>query len=205
MKPTPKFWNWIAKRYARQPIADEASYRHKLDVTRDYLRPDMDVLEFGCGTGSTALIHAPHVRSIDAIDFSDRMIEIARNKARTQNVDNVSFDIAKIEDWPDSQRYDAILGLSILHLLEDRDAVLRKVRSLLKPGGVFVSSTACVGDTKGIVKWLLPIGSALRLLPLVRVFTEGDLLRDLRRAGFDIDHNWRPGPDKAVFIVAKAT
>ena len=204
MTPTPKFWNWIAKRYARQPIADEASYRLKLDVTQDYLRPDMEVLEFGCGTGSTALIHAPHVRQIQGIDFSEKMIEIARDKAQTQDVDNVSFDIATIEDWPDSLRYDAILGLSILHLLEDRDAVLRKVRGLLKPGGLFVSSTVCVGDTKGIVKWLLPIGSALRLLPLVRVFTEGDLLRALRRAGFEVEHNWRPAPDKAVFIVAKA-
>lgn len=45
----------MAKRYARQPIADEAAYRRKLEVTRTYFRPDMHVLEFGCGTGSTAL------------------------------------------------------------------------------------------------------------------------------------------------------
>jgi cyclopropane fatty-acyl-phospholipid synthase-like methyltransferase len=30
------------------------------------MRPDMEVLEFGCGTESTALEHAPHVAHIEA-------------------------------------------------------------------------------------------------------------------------------------------
>src|SRR5215217_1657238 len=59
-----RFWDNLAERYARQPIADEAAYQTKLDITRSYLHPDMAVLEFGCGTGSTALQHAPHVRHI---------------------------------------------------------------------------------------------------------------------------------------------
>ena len=74
-----KFWDWIAERYARTPVADEASYKKKLQITQDYLRPGMEVLEFGCGTGSTALIHAPHVKHIHAIDISSRD---DRNRAR---------------------------------------------------------------------------------------------------------------------------
>jgi cyclopropane fatty-acyl-phospholipid synthase-like methyltransferase len=62
MTTSPRFWNWMAKRYARQPVANEAAYRQKLETARSYLRPDMNVLEFGCGTGSTALLHAPHVK-----------------------------------------------------------------------------------------------------------------------------------------------
>jgi cyclopropane fatty-acyl-phospholipid synthase-like methyltransferase len=41
----------------------------------------MELLEFGCGTGGTAIIHAPHVKHIRAIDISPRMIEIAKSRA----------------------------------------------------------------------------------------------------------------------------
>jgi cyclopropane fatty-acyl-phospholipid synthase-like methyltransferase len=48
-----KFWDRMAERYAKRPVANEDAYRKKLEVTRSYLEPDMQVLEFGCGTGST--------------------------------------------------------------------------------------------------------------------------------------------------------
>lgn len=205
MTPSPRFWNWIANRYARQPIADEKAYRHKLDVTQSLLRPEMRVLEFGCGTGSTALIHAPHVAHIDAIDFSEKMIKIAKGRAKTQCVENVTFRTATIEGWQATDHsYDMILGLSILHLLEDKETVLTKVHRLLKPGGVFVSSTICMAEMNGVMKWLLPIGNALGILPLVRVFSSDDLIESMQRTGFSVECNWRPKPDSSVFIVARA-
>ena len=80
--PKPeKFWNLFARRYARSPVSDEAAYQTKLAKTQEYFSPEMTVLEFGCGTGSTAIVHAPHVARLDAIDFSENMIAIARDKA----------------------------------------------------------------------------------------------------------------------------
>lgn len=205
VKASPRFWNMIARRYARQPVADEETYQRKLAVTRRYLRPDMEVLEFGCGTGSTAIAHAPFVRHILATDISARMIGIARGKAAEAGVGNVTFEQKVLDDVdaPDGS-VDAVLGLNILHLVEDRDAAIRRVHRLLKPGGVFVSSTACLGDSPGFA-WLRvvgPVGHALGLLPLLRLFTTGQLVESLTGAGFSIDHQWRPGRGKAVFIVA---
>ncbi|MGI9305278.1 MAG: class I SAM-dependent methyltransferase [Gammaproteobacteria bacterium] len=198
------FWNMMAARYARKPIEDEESYQRKVQITQTYLRPDMKLLEFGCGTGSTALIHAHCVQSIRAIDYSSKMIAIARNKAQAAGVSNVTFETSSIEEMADPDgSYDAILGLSVLHLLDNKEAVIKKVFRLLKPGGLFVSSTVCVGDTQGRFKWILPIGAALRVLPLVRVFTAESLLASLASTGFDIDHQWRPAPDKSIFIVGK--
>ena len=77
MAEQTKFWDKIADRYAKQPIADEAAYQKKLQVTRDYFRSDMEVLEIGCGTGSTAILHAPYVKHIRAIDFSTNMLAMA--------------------------------------------------------------------------------------------------------------------------------
>jgi len=206
MKPSPRFWNWIARWYARQPIADEKSYRHKLELTQNLLGSEMKVLEFGCGTGSTTLAHAPYVAHIDAIDFSEKMIEIAKENAKAQNIENVTFRRSTIEGWQvKNHNYDAILGLSILHLLEDKEAVLSKVHRLLKPSGIFVSSTVCLAGTGGIMKWILPVGNALGILPLVQVFSANDLVESMKNTGFSVEKNWRPGPDKAVFIIAKPT
>lgn len=81
MTPSPRFWDFIATRYARQPVPDEAVYQRKLEITRGVLEPHHEVLELGCGTGSTAIAHAPHVRQVRAVDISPRMLDIARRKA----------------------------------------------------------------------------------------------------------------------------
>ena len=200
-----RFWDKLADSYARQPIADEAAYQRKLQITRGHLRPDMEVLEFGCGTGSTAILHAPHVRHITAIDFSEAMLAIAHSKAATSGIGNVTFERADITSFaaPEAS-YDVILGLSILHLLADKDVVIAKVFRLLKPGGVFVSSTACMGDTMGFFKFFAPLGKAVGLMPQLDIMTTAELVRSLASAGFAIEHQWQPGRGKAVFIVARA-
>ena len=82
MVKSTKFWDKIAEKYAKQPIADEASYQKKLQVTQGYFKPEMKVLEFGCGTGSTAIIHAPYVKHIRGIDISENMIRSRKIKQR---------------------------------------------------------------------------------------------------------------------------
>ena len=204
MDPSARFWDRIAERYSKRPIADEAAYQKKLHVTREYFQPDMDVLEFGCGTGSTAITHAPDVKHIQAIDISSKMIEIAQGKADGRAVENVTFEQSTIDEFSMSdQTLDAVLGLSILHLLDNKEEVIAKVHRMLKAGGIFVTSTACIGDTMKFFRIIAPIGKLLGLMPLVKVFTTKELEDSLTDAGFEIDYQWQPGKGKAVFIVAK--
>lgn len=202
--PSPKFWDRHAEGYSKRPIANEAAYQKKLAITRDYFSPETEVMEFGCGTGSTAILHAPFVKHILATDISSKMIEIARRKAEKEGVTNVTFRQAAIDDFsaPDNS-YDMIMGHSILHLVHDRDEAIAKVYRMLKPGGVFVSSTACIGDKMKFFKLIGPIGRALGLMPLVRVFTGDQLTNSIEEAGFEIEHNWRPEKSMGVFIVAR--
>jgi SAM-dependent methyltransferase len=198
------FWDRLADRYAAQPIADEDAYRTKLARTQAHFTPDMDIFEFGCGTGGTAIIHAPHVRSVRAVDFSPRMLDKARANAAGAGVTNVTFeqgDITTMAITPSS--YDMVLGLSILHLLKDADAVIARVFDILKPGGRFVSSTACMGDRMKWMGWLAPIGKALGKLPHLNIMSHADLRRTLTHAGFVIEQDWQPHPDAAVFIIAR--
>ena len=199
-----RFWDRMAERYSRKPVADEAAYQKKLQVTREYFRPDMEVLEFGCGTGSTAISHAPHVKHIQAIDFSSKMIEIAQGKAEADSVGNVTFERSSIDDFsaPD-QTFDAVMGHSVLHLLDNKEAVIAKIHRMLKPGGVFVSSTACLADTQGFLRFIVPIMQFFGRAPMVKFFTKDALRASLIEAGFAIDHEWQPGKGKSVFFVAK--
>lgn len=199
------FWDKIAERYSQRPIADEAAYQKRLQITREYLQPDMEVLEFGCGTGSTAISHAPYVKHIHALDISSKMIEIAQGKGEANNIENVTFERSAIDELSVSdQTLDAVLGLSILHLLDNKEEVIAKVHRMLKPGGIFVTSTACLGDTMmSYLRFVVPIGKFFGLMPLVRVFTTKDLEHSFTEAGFEIDYQWQPGKGKAVFIVAR--
>ena len=206
MRGSVKFWDRIADRYAKRPVADEAAYQKKLGVTREYLRRDMEVLELGCGTGSTAIAHASRVGHIHAIDISSRMIEIARAKAAAQNVVNVSFEQSTVDDLAVPPRSaDVVMAHSLLHLLADREAAIAKVYAMLKPGGVFVTSTACLGDFMPWFRYIAPIGAFLGLIPMVKVFTADPLCESLTRAGFEIDNDWAPGKGKARFIVVRKT
>ena len=204
MDTSSRFWDRMAARYAKSPILDEAAYQHKLELSRSYFHRDMEVLEFGCGTGGTAVLHAPFVSNIRAIDVSPRMIEIAKGKRLEAKADNLSFVVGSIENIsiPDGS-FDAILGLSILHLLNDKEGVIDKVQRLLKPGGVFISSTACLGDGLNFLKYILALGHKVGLIPVVKVFTAKQLIETLETAGFQIEHQWQPGKGKAVFIVAR--
>ncbi|MCP5144766.1 MAG: class I SAM-dependent methyltransferase [Gammaproteobacteria bacterium] len=205
MVDSARFWDKIADKYARQPVRDEASYQFKLKKTQEYLRPDLQVLEFGCGTGSTAIVHSPFVNQILAVDCSQNMIDIARDKAAKSNVDNITFQVDTIEALQaPAESFDVVMGQSILHLVEDKDAVIKKVFELVKPGGIFVSSTACIGSGMGFLRYVVPIFRMLGKAPYVAVFTRDELISAIRRAGFDIEFQWQPEGKMAVpFIIAR--
>jgi ubiquinone/menaquinone biosynthesis C-methylase UbiE len=197
------FWNVIAKRYAKSDIANMQTYERKIAMTQALMRPDMQVLEFGCGTGSTALVHAQKAQQVTGIDYSKKMIEIACDKA--QGVSNAQFEVAELKDWTvDDASYDMILGLNVMHLLPDPIGAISDCRRLLKPGGYFVSSTYFLGDAKGLLPRVLPLISATRLVPRVSVMTSEGFIAELKKSGFEVVEDWRPGKGQAAFIIAKA-
>jgi ubiquinone/menaquinone biosynthesis C-methylase UbiE len=198
------FWNKLADKYSRRPVSDEATYQKKLEITREYFKPDMEVLEIGCGTGSTAIAHAPYVKHIRATDFSPRMVEIAEEKAKAAGIDNVTFEALSVEatEAP-AASVDVVMAHNILHLLEDKDQAIAGIHKMLKPGGVFVSSTACIGDMMFLFRLIVPVGRFLRLFPLVKVFSVAEFKDSLESAGFEIEHEWQPKKNAAVFIICR--
>jgi len=199
-----EFWDRVAPRYSKQPIADEESYARKLAATQVLMRPHMEVLEFGCGTGSTALEHAPHVAHMVATDVSAEMIGIGREKAELAGIHNLSFRQSGIEDFdapPGS--FDMVLTLNLLHLLPDRTAALAKVHRLLKPGGLFISSTVCLGDRMWFLRPLIPILQWIGKAPYVSFVKAEQIMREVTAAGFEAEQHWTHGRANSLFLIAR--
>lgn len=204
MRSSQNFWDKIARKYAAQPIKDEKSYQKKLEITRSYMKPDMHLLEIGCGTGSTAIKHAPHVAAVRAVDISENMLDIAREHAAEAGVSNIMFERNAIEDMElQPESYDMALALSILHLLEDWQSAIRRIFDALKPGGLFITSTVCIKDGFGLLGHMIPVMRFFGLAPFVAQFSAKDLESDFKAAGFDIEINSKPGHKGVAFMVLK--
>lgn len=200
----PGFWDGVAAGYAKRRIGDAAAYEEKLRITQALLTPQAQVLELGAGTAMTAVRHAPFAARVHATDLSEAMLEIGRRRAAEAGVQNVSFERASVETLDAAPgAWDAVLAMSLLHLLEDPDAALRRIHGWVKPGGVFVSSTVCLGDSHG---WLRPVVRVMRWLgkaPPVRFERQDALLGRIEAAGFALERVWRPTSRAAVFAVAR--
>ncbi|MCB9558191.1 MAG: class I SAM-dependent methyltransferase [Deltaproteobacteria bacterium] len=205
MDSSIRFWNWYARRYAKQPIADPTTYQKKLDLTQKYFNASSRVLEFGCGTGSTAIIHAPKVGELIAIDSSREMIRIAEQRLADSGCSNVTFKCGTLFDLPLVEAsFDVVLGLNVLHLIDDYAASIRRVHRLLKPGGVFATSTVCMGDGFTPWRYILPIGGALGLIPKVKFISVEQLERAFLDAGFALVDRIAPTKKhNALFLIAK--
>jgi len=204
MVATQKFWDKHAAGYAKSPVRNEESYQKKLQITRSYLSPESVVFEFGCGTGTTSVHHAPFAKSILAIDISEKMLEIARDRAREKNVENIEFRQGSIEDFEEQDgSFDLVMGHSILHLLRDPQGAIDKVYRLLKPGGVFVSSTVCLGNRISLWRLILPPLSLVGIIPYVQVMSRQALENYFSNAGFDIDFQWEQRKKEAAFIIVR--
>ncbi len=206
MSNSQKFWDRKAESYAQSAISDEASYERKVAETQSYLSTDMHVVEFGCGTGSTAIRHSRYVKHINAIDISESMLEIGRKRAEEEGADNISFFRGTLAEFKaHDASVDAVLALNVIHLLPDHKTTLAEVARILKPGGIFINSTACLGDSYfRFIKPLVPIGKFIGLLPDLTVLTKNGLSSDLKNAGFDIENQWvHAMKDLSVFTIAR--
>ncbi len=206
MTDNAKFWDKSAERYAASPVSDERAYQRKLAETQGLFGPQMRILEFGCGTGTTAIHHAPHVAHIDAIDISGNMLEIARSRITASEIENITLTRGTLTGFgADPASMDVVLGLNVLHLLPDREAAIAEAFRILRPGGAFVTSTVCLGASYlRFLKLVAPIGKLFGLIPDIYVLSEQQLRSEMEAQGFDIETQWAHGKnDIAVFAIAR--
>jgi len=204
------FWDKVAENYAKSPISDMDAYQTTLERTRSYLSPEDNILEVGCGTGSTALLLAKDVRQITASDVSGNMIKVGSDSAERDDVSNVRFVQAELFDNAiDNGPYDAVLAFNLLHLVEDTAAAVARINGLLKPGGLFISKTVCQPGAGAPLKFrlmmmVLPIMQMLGKAPYVKITEIGAFEEFISSGGFKIIETGNyPASPPSRYIVAR--
>ena len=125
--------NWDAKP-RRVKLAQDvaAAIIHALHPT-----PQMEVLDFGCGTGLVTLALQPLVKSITAADSSPGMLAVLQDKVNQQHLANVRPRLVDFEkgEVPEG-RFHLIVSSMTLHHVQDTAALLRLWFDLLVPDGL---------------------------------------------------------------------
>lgn len=104
-----------------------------------HLKPGEVVVDLGCGGGLDVFLAAQKVGPTGlaiGIDMTPEMLERARANAARQQLKNVQFHQATIDQLPlESASVDCIISNCVINLASDKPAVFREMYRVLKPGG----------------------------------------------------------------------
>jgi 2-polyprenyl-3-methyl-5-hydroxy-6-metoxy-1,4-benzoquinol methylase len=124
---------------ARVKLADDiAQAILKLGV----LSPEMDVLDFGCGTGLLTVALHPFVRSITGIDSSQGMLDILNSKIakmKLNKIQTLHVDVEKSDVLIGN--YDLVVCSMTLHHVKEIEPLIDQFSKITKPGGYL-----CISD-----------------------------------------------------------
>jgi len=147
MSKTQKFWDKQANRYDYSERQFEAVFKDVVAKTKAYLKTTDMVLDFGCATGTKTIEFVRDVHHIHGIDLSSEMVNEALKKKAQNNIENISFSQGTIySEALAPASFDAVVSYGVIHLLEDSEKAIHRIHDLLKPGGLFISTTACLQD-----------------------------------------------------------
>ena len=175
------------------------------DRFKQYLKPTDTVLDFACGTGIVTLAVAPAVKSVRAIDVSGEMVRRAQEKTEAQGMENVTVTQTDLFDTCLAEEsFDAVLACNVLLYIKDRTAALARIRALLKPQGMLLLVSDCLGEgitRERMTKWF-EYKTGKR--PYVSFDTMRSLEREVANAGFSVlaRENLFPAPPN-LFLAAR--
>ncbi len=129
------YYDPFTKKYTRIYTAIVEDMKTRMD-------PEKKLLEIGTATGILSLMLADHMREIRAVDYSDKMIYIAREKAVKEQKSNISFEVEDVFSLPyEEGSFDYILIANVLHIIPEPVRALKEMSRVLKPGGILFAPT----------------------------------------------------------------
>ena len=134
-------WNRVAPGWEKwDRFFDEqmACLNHRL-VADARLRSGLHVLDLGSGTGYPALLGAQAVGptgSVVGMDLAEQMLDVARRKASSLKLTNVTFRTGDVTTLPfEVNSFDAVTSRFCLMFLPDIPKAAAEIARVLKPGG----------------------------------------------------------------------
>lgn len=124
------------------------------------LRPGERVLDVGCGCGATSLAAAVAVGpdgAVLGVDLSEKMLDVARSRARAKQVTNVAF-VERDAQALAPDNFDAIISRLGIMFFPDPARAFAALRACLHPGGRL---TAVVWQELAANEWIFVPGLAI--------------------------------------------
>jgi putative AdoMet-dependent methyltransferase len=100
----------------------------------------LTLIDLGCGTGAFSIHAADHFRKIYAVDISELMLKVAREKAEKKNIRNISFNNGGFLSYHhEFEPVDIVLSRFAFHHLPDfwKQTALLNINGMLKTNGLF--------------------------------------------------------------------
>lgn len=204
---TPTFWDKRSKHYDDNVKKHDLVFQKTIERSRLLLTDSDVVLDFACASGEFSLDIAPAVQRVHGIDTSAKMIDLANQKARDQQIGNVSFDqMDAFGERLASNSFSAVLAFNIFHLLEDAAHVLARLNDLLRAGGLLISQTPCLSERSWLFQSFVGLAQKTGLAPTITNLTFSELESFVSSGSFEIVETRMWDEKQAVqWIVARKT
>jgi 2-polyprenyl-3-methyl-5-hydroxy-6-metoxy-1,4-benzoquinol methylase len=163
-------------------------------------------LDYGCGPCTITIEIAESAKTMHTIDISSGMIEVAKGKAAQRSIENLDFEQSNLLDERyKKEPFNVILASNILHFIEDTAKVLSRINDLLKPGGLFISATVCLGERKTFLSTMMFFLTKIGIIPKMNFFKISELENLIANGNFTIVNIESLSRIPDCFIVAKKT
>ncbi len=184
---TSTFWDKRARKYDKDVSRRDADFNKTITAIKAVLSGDDRVLDVGCATGEHSVALSPFVAHIHGIDYSPKMIQLARAKSTSADRQNTQFfAIDVFHPSLEDESYTLVLALSVLHLVDDVVATLRKLYSLISPGGALIVQAPCLGERPMLAKTLISFAQIIGIAPKIHSFKYPALEEKVSDAGFSV-------------------
>jgi len=102
-------------------------------IEKLHLNSDMEVMDFGAGTGLLSSHVVPLVKSVAAVDISQSMLDQLTSKEAFKG--KVTAYCQNILEKPLDKEFDLIITAMAMHHVKDTTLMLQRFAEHLKPGG----------------------------------------------------------------------
>ena len=189
LNKSERFWDSVSKRFRdSNRMMNSPALRTINQNAGKYFKPTDKILDIGCGPGDITFEMARKTQEVYATDISEGMIGVAKQKAIIKNITNIHFIQTDLFDMKfQSGSFDVITAFNMLQYVNVKQNLYDKIYELLKPHGLFISSTVCLRERRSALRFIMAGLTALKIVPEILFYKKAELESEIQESGFTIN------------------